>query len=198
MAKKLFRQLITRFVPNEMYTKEGKHLNIFGKFIHDPYLWHLNKYSVSAAFSAGLFAALIPVPFQMLLAAALAIVTKANIPISVALTWVSNPFTTPALLYISYKIGTFILRIPPHEFKFELSTEWLITEFHNYGMPILLGCFLFGIIFAIVGNISVRLVWRIFTIRAWRKRVLLRKRKLAKKNKAKNNPFKHKNKPPKN
>ena len=104
MAKKLFQKWLKRFVPNTKEIKEHKHLKIFGKFIQNPNLWHFNRYSVSTAFSTGLFAALMPVPFQMLLGAALAILVRANIPISVALAWVSNPITTPPLLYLQYKI----------------------------------------------------------------------------------------------
>jgi uncharacterized protein (DUF2062 family) len=180
MSKKLFRKLIKRYVPDVMKTNDGKHLSIFGKFLHDPNLWHLNRYSVSTAFSVGLFAALIPVPFQMLLAASLAIIARGNIPISVALAWVSNPFTTPIFLFIAYHIGSFIFRMPPHHFKFEMTAEWFLKEFQDYGTPIILGCFVLGIICAIIGNIVVRIIWRISVIAAWKQRVLRRKRRMKK------------------
>lgn len=182
MTKKLIKKFIHRFIPNPNELKEHKHLKIFGNIIHDPNLWHLNRYSVSTAFGVGLFAALIPVPFQMLLAAALAIMTRGNLLIAMALAWVSNPFTTPALLYLSYKIGAFILDLPPQHFHIEFTFEWLIEEFNTVGAAILLGCFISGILFGILGNIAIRLIWRFSVTMAWRKRLerLKRARRLKK------------------
>ncbi len=187
MSKKLFKKLINRFIPNIKEIKEDKHLNLLGKFIHDPNLWHLNRYSVSTAFSTGLFAALIPVPFQMLLAACLSIIFRANIPISAALAWVSNPITTPPLLYLEYKIGAFVLGLPPQKFEIELSYEWLLDKFHTFGAPLLLGCLITAVLFAIIGNIVVRIIWRISVTSAWAKRVrrIKARKKLYKKRKQK-------------
>ncbi|MGD9591170.1 MAG: DUF2062 domain-containing protein [Candidatus Berkiella sp.] len=170
MAKKLFKRLIKKYIPDITAFKD-KELKMLGKFINDPNLWHLNRYSVSTAFSTGLFAALIPVPFQMLLAAVLSIIFRGNILIAAALAWVSNPITTPPLLYLEYKIGTFLLGMKPHPFQFEASWEWLKTEFNTIGAPILVGCLITAIIFAILGNIIVRILWRISVASAWKKRV---------------------------
>ncbi|MBS0289447.1 MAG: DUF2062 domain-containing protein [Proteobacteria bacterium] len=171
MSKKLIQKLIKRFIPNFHELRKDKNLQLFHKFLHDPNLWHLNRYSVATAFSTGLFAALIPVPFQMLLAAALAIFARANILISMALAWVSNPFTTPPLLYLEYKIGSFLLGMPAHHFTFEPTYEWIKEQFHVIGTPLLLGCFVLAIVFAILGNLLVRIIWRISVIIAWKKRI---------------------------
>lgn len=171
MTKKLFKKFIHRFIPNPDELKEHKHLKIFGKIIHDPNLWHLNRYSVSTAFSVGLFAALIPIPFQMALAAGLAIIARGNLLISMALAWVSNPITTPVLLYLSYRIGAFALNQPPRSFHVEYSFEWLLREFHSVGGAILLGCFITGILFAIIGNLMIRLIWRYSVNQAWKERI---------------------------
>jgi len=76
MAKKF----IKRYLPDPKKIRNNKNLKIFGKLINDPNLWHLNRYSVSAAFSVGLFIAFVPVPFQMALAAAIAILVRSNLP----------------------------------------------------------------------------------------------------------------------
>ncbi len=64
------------------------------KYFHHRSLWRINCDSVSRGVAIGLFAAAIPLmPFQMVIAAFLAIIIRANLPISVAVSWISNPFT---------------------------------------------------------------------------------------------------------
>ncbi len=156
----------------------------FGAALHNPNLWHLNRFSVSWAVSVGLFMAYVPVPFQMLLAAAVAIGIGCNLPIAVALVWVSNPVTMPPLFYAAYVVGTWILGIRTGNPEFELTWNWLLTQLGGIWQPFLLGCFIFGLSLAILGNISVRLLWRIQVSQAWEKRKSRRmEKKLARKRK---------------
>ena len=78
MAKKLIR----RYLPDAHKIRDHKHLRLFGTLLHDPNLWHLNRRSVAGAFAVGLFMAFVPMPFQMIPAAALAILLRVNLPIS--------------------------------------------------------------------------------------------------------------------
>lgn len=173
MAKKLLK----RYLPKTKTIKEHKHLQIFGTLLHDPNLWHLNRYSVATAFSVGLFWAFVPTPFQMVFAAACAIVVRANLPISAALVWVSNPVTMPPLFYFAYKLGAAILGTQPGKFNFELSFEWLLTGLGAIWQPFLLGCFVCGSTLALLGNLFIRVLWRYSVSRDWHIRRLKRKDK---------------------
>ena len=79
------RHLIKRYMPDPNSIREHKSLRFLGSLLHDPNLWHLNRHSVARAMGIGLFAALMPMPLQMLLAAVLAIWVRANMPIAVSL-----------------------------------------------------------------------------------------------------------------
>jgi len=147
-------------MPNPRKIREHKHLQIFGALLHSPNLWHLNRRSVPGAFAVGLFVAFVPVPFQMVLAAAAAIAFSVNLPISVALVWISNPVTMPPLFFSAYLLGAEILGTEPTEMHFELSWEWLTTGLSAIWQPFLLGCFLAGSILAIIGYCAIRLLWR--------------------------------------
>lgn len=157
MSRKLFRKLI----PDKKKFAENKYLRLFGPVILEPQLWHLHRKNVAKAFSIGLFCAFLPIPFQMLVAAFLAIYLRANLPISVALVWVSNPLTIPPLFYFAYKLGSWILQMPVKEFHFVLSWDWLMSQIGIIWMPLLLGSLICGVVLAVLGNIAVRVIWRV-------------------------------------
>lgn len=171
------KKLIKRYLPDHKSLKEHKHLKHFGELLHDPNIWHLNRRSVSGAFVVGLFCAWIPVPFQMLLAAAGAIMFRVNLPASVALVWVTNPLTMPPMFYFAYKLGAWVLNEPTHAFNFEPSFEWLMAELGLIWQPFLLGCFILSIISAVVGFITMRLFWRFHVFQYIKRRRLRRKRR---------------------
>jgi len=164
------KDFIKRYLPEPHKIKDHKHLRIFGDLIHNQNLWHLNRTSVPIAMSVGLFSALIPIPFQMILAAFLAILFHANLPLSVVLVWLTNPITMPPIFYFTYKIGALLLQIPPRPFHIELSWEWISTQLGLIWQPLLLGSFLCAVIAAVLGNILVRIVWRVSVARRWRSR----------------------------
>ena len=106
------KKFIKRHAPDKEAIRDHKYMRIFGKLLYDPNLWHLNRRSVSGAFAVGLFWAFIPIPFQMVTAAATAIPARVNLPISVALVWITNPITMPPMFYSTYRVGTWILDEP--------------------------------------------------------------------------------------
>lgn len=158
-------------MPDYEKIRNSKQLNkVFGTLLHDPNLLHLNRRSVSMAFFVGLFMAFVPLPSQMIMAAAAAIIIRCNLPISVGLVWVSNPITIPPIFYFAYKVGAWILGSPEREFSFDLSWEWLGSELSVIWEPFLLGCAICGIFFGALGYIVIRLLWRLHIISAIKER----------------------------
>ncbi len=185
-------------MPDPEMIKRHKSLQFLERWIHDPNLFHLNRYSVSVAFLVGLFAAMIPLPAQMLIAGALAIWWRANLPISVALVWLSNPVTMPPIVFVSYKIGSWLLGRDAnhvHERTFsqwmhqsdqicdqlalwDCSGAWLHWLFggfdqlwHPFLKPFLLGSVITGVLSGIIGFIVVRILWRVQVTLRWRARL---------------------------
>jgi len=165
-------------MPNAQSIRENRYLRVFGHLLLEPNLWHLNRRSASGAFAIGLFCAFIPIPFQMVVSAGFAILFRVNIPISVATVWFSNPITMPPLFYFAYWIGTLVLGVELGGFDVELSFEWLSNGLLRIWKPFLLGCFIVGTVSAILGYISVRLLWRLHIVnRIEERREQRRKRK---------------------
>ena len=64
--------------------------------------------TVSIGLSIGLFCSMLPMPFQMFLAAAFCFIGRGNIPIAAAACWISNPITTGPLITLQLKMGAII------------------------------------------------------------------------------------------
>lgn len=166
MAKKFFQ----RFMPDPHRMRNHKHLQFFGKLLHNPNLWHLNRRSVTGAVAVGLFMAFVPLPSQMVPAAALAIVFHVNLPIAVAMTWVTNPFTSVPFAYFAYKMGSFMLGRPPQNIEFHLTWDWLMAQLHWIWQPLLLGSFAVAAVAGVLGYALAQLLWRFHVVRDWNKR----------------------------
>ena len=160
------RRLFKRIIPEHDAIRENKYLQIFGRLHLDPNLWHLNRYSVANAFSVGLFTMFMPIPFQMVMAALLAILLRCNLPISVALVWITNPVTAMPMMFFAYQMGSYLMGITPD--ATHADTIW--QQFGHIWQPLLFGLFICGIISAIVGNLAVRLIWRLAVASRWRMR----------------------------
>lgn len=149
---------LKRITPDRAKVSQHKHLRVFGRLLHDPNLWHLNRHSASGAVAVGLFVMYAPPLGQMFVAAAIAIALRVNLPISVALVWITNPVTIPPMYYFAYLIGARILGKPIDAFHV---TFWL--DWHNWldilG-PLSLGCFVCGIGCSVIGYLAVQAIWR--------------------------------------
>ncbi|MDO6524732.1 DUF2062 domain-containing protein [Motilimonas sp. 1_MG-2023] len=159
------KKLIKRYTPNPETLKNHKHLKIFGDLLHDANLWHLNRRSAAGAFAVGLFMCWIPLPSQMIMAAGLAILFRVNLPLSVALVWISNPITMPPMFYFAYLIGAYCLQQPIQHWQFELSWQWLMEILNTIGPALLLGCGLLAVISAALGYLGIHWLWRLSVIR---------------------------------
>ena len=154
------RKFFQRFLPTPRTIKENKTLKIFGNWLHQPNLWHLSRRSVAGAFAVGLFFAWMPVPFQMVLAAGTAILIGTNLPISVALVWITNPVTITPMFYFAYIVGTWILGEPVGDFSFELTFDWLLNELSASWKPFLVGCFTLASSSSLIGYLTIQGIWR--------------------------------------
>ena len=166
------RKFIKRFLPNHETIKRQKALKIFGNVLYNPNLWSLNRRSAAGAFAVGLFMAFVPLPSQMIMAAGLAILCSVNLPLSIALVWISNPVTMPVLFYGAYKIGAWVMSTPAQHFHFELSWDFITSQMSTIGPPFLLGCAICAIVSALVGYFGIRALWRYSVVRSWKKRTL--------------------------
>jgi uncharacterized protein len=176
MLKKLFR----KYVPSADEVRANRWIAMFGSTLRHPNLWHLNRDSVAGAVGIGFFAGLVPGPFQMLTAALLAIPLRRNLPVALAMTFYTNPFTIVPLYIAAYGYGSLLLGdglvLPAHEPLVMDWSDWggsldeLVHWCLQLGKPLALGLPALGLTLAAMGYVGVQFAWRANVRRRWRVR----------------------------
>ena len=164
------RSFFKRFLPEPHRIRDHKQLRYFGDFLHDPNLWSLKRRSAAGGISIGLFCAFIPLPVHMIVAAAVAILFRVNLPLAVVLTWITNPLTFAPVFYFAYHLGSWLLRVPVQNIAFEFSVHWLQEIFVHIWQPLLLGCLILAMVSSLTGYFVTSLLWRILLLRKWASR----------------------------
>jgi uncharacterized protein (DUF2062 family) len=145
-------------------------LRIFGRLLHQPNLWHLNRRSVSRAMLVGLFWTVFPMPFRMIPGVACAILARANLGLSLVLIWLTNPLTFPPVLYACYLFGRLLLNQPSGGASFEWSWRSVSQHLGEIWKPLYVGAITVGVILALLGYFATDLLWRWHAGARWRRR----------------------------
>ncbi|MFN3234113.1 MAG: DUF2062 domain-containing protein [Gammaproteobacteria bacterium] len=161
-------KFLKKYLPDHKSINQKPFMKFFGRALHQPNLWRLNRASVSRAIGIGLFCAFIPIPPQIVLSSICAIIFNSNLPLTFIVSLLTNPLTAAPLFYFAYKVGSFLLEIQPT--PFDGTIGWFSNNFSNIAMPFLLGCFVVGAISGALGYVLVRIVWYLSTVIRWRRR----------------------------
>ena len=95
----------------------------------------------------------------MLLAAPVAVRVSANLPLSIALVWITNPITMAPIYYGCYKLGAWLLGVQI-ESDFVVSPEYIWQVFDTIWQPFLLGCLIVSTLSSIIGDFGIQLIYR--------------------------------------
>ncbi|QEA40170.1 DUF2062 domain-containing protein [Pistricoccus aurantiacus] len=164
------RRFLQRYLPHPDALRRKSSLRFMGRLIGDTSLWMLSRRSVANACMVGLFSALLPIPFQMMVSALGAWLLRCNLPLCMALVWITNPLTMPLIFYMNYRLGAWTLGNPVREVPDQLSTEWLVSQMQHILPPLLLGSLMAAVSIGLIANLLVRLIWRWQVARSWKRR----------------------------
>jgi uncharacterized protein (DUF2062 family) len=152
------KRWLQKYIPTRDWIMQQKTLRIFGSWLHDPNLWHLNRRSVAGAAAIGLFSAILPIPGQTVPAALGALLFRCNLPVALALTWISNPLTMGPFLYVQYHLGAWLMHTPP--LKLEFNYDAFSAAFGTIWKPFCVGSIVFGTLLGMIGYLLVHAGWR--------------------------------------
>ncbi len=112
---------------------------------------------VSKAVFIGLFIAFIPMPMQMLAVIAVTPFSKFNVPIALAMCWLSNPFTMPPMYYMEYVTGSFLLGMETT--PVEMTMEWCTNNLGNIFIPLYTGTAFYSVFGSSLAYYLVNYFW---------------------------------------
>lgn len=102
MAKQFFQS----WLPSPEKVSKLKLMRFFGQRTLNPLLWYVNRKSISRAVFIGAFFGLLPIPFHSVLIILVVLLLEVNLPVALALAWLSNPLTLVPILYVGFWLGS--------------------------------------------------------------------------------------------
>ena len=102
---------VRKLVPTRAGLEANRWLRPFARNVLRPELWRFTRRSVPRAIALGFFLGVL-IPFaHSVMAALLAVVVRANVPVAVTATWISNPVTWLVMWPLAYRLGWLLMRM---------------------------------------------------------------------------------------
>ncbi|MEX1045193.1 MAG: DUF2062 domain-containing protein [Chthoniobacterales bacterium] len=152
-------------VPRQRHMRGTWLHRLLGDRLFSPDLWRPSRGTVSLGAAAGLFWAMMPIPFQMLPSGITAYLLRINVPAAITVVWITNPFTWPLILYWQYRLGLLLLGEGVSD---EMTQESLVSMAAGVPGPLLLGCAVTGLILGAAAYVVVNALWGAVAQRWWR------------------------------
>jgi uncharacterized protein (DUF2062 family) len=145
-----------RHLPRRKHIKGTFVHRLFGDRLFESELWHPTRQRFASGMALGAFFALMPpLPFQMVGAGIIAFITRVNVPAALAGTWISNPFTTPFIVYLQYRLGCLMMgREPIH-----IAEGQLLSSLASAPLPYMLGILPSATVLALVSYPLTLIFW---------------------------------------
>ena len=140
-------------------SKHKKLRDFIKKYKIPPEYLSTNRRMISRAVLIGLFIAFIPMPMQMAAVLLFVPFVKFNVPVALAMCWLSNPITMPPMYYMEYLTGSFLLGIKPE--PVQMTLEWFSNNLDNIFIPLYFGTAMYSIFGSLLGYFLVNYLWKL-------------------------------------
>lgn len=175
-----FGRWLAKNAPKREELAEHRWMRPFAGRILRSELWRFTRRSVPRGVAVGLVVGIfLMIPgIQIIGAALLAVPFRANIPVAAAMTFLSNPATTPFILLASIFVGnTLGFRADTAAFYalYESSAsagEWLAWLASSAAPALVCGLLIIAAVAAAIGYVIADVAWRWWQGRKWKKRAL--------------------------
>ena len=162
-----------KYLPTKKHVDNSKLLRPIHHLLVDPNLWHMNRDSVPKAAFIGVFCCFVPIPAQMVLAGLLAIFARANVPLSLAGCWITNPITFAPIFYFCFQLGAWLLNIEMPVREEDMSSwTWIFSQLDRIWWPLLFGSFLCAWVGGLTAMTLANFLYRIHVVQTFKERRL--------------------------
>lgn len=157
---------ITSHIPTRETVHQNRLLRPFAPHLTHSSLWRFTRRSVPRGVALGLFVGFIIPVLHTVIAAILAIPTRANIAVAAVATLVVNPLTIPLMYYAAYRVGSWELHQdsalvnPAAAERFSSELGRILFWIHHASGPIAVGILTLAVAAATIGYFATSLVWR--------------------------------------
>lgn len=104
---------LKQWLPAPETLRANRWLRWMGPVLHHPRLWHFSRKGIALGLALGIFFGLLIPVAQIPVSATVAVLLRANLPMAVASTLVTNPVTFGPVYYGAYRLGKKVLGEPP-------------------------------------------------------------------------------------
>lgn len=106
------KQRIKAWLPKPESIRNNRWLRWMGPLLSQQRLWHFSRKGIAMGVAVGVFFGLLLPVAQIPVSAAVAVLLRANLPMAVASTLVTNPVTFGPVYYGAYRLGKAVLGEP--------------------------------------------------------------------------------------
>lgn len=182
-------KIVRRVLPSAAALAKMPGLGWLGRYLKNrPWLWVANRRRVALGAALGLALGVVPVPGQMFIAGAAAVLLRANVAAAVAATWLTNPFTLVPIWALAIWLGKLVLpgsrlqNAPVRRLELAWAhpdTWWPAVSAWcaSLGKPLLVGLPLTGVVLGAALYAAVHVGW--WTVVVLERRRRLRRRTVA-------------------
>lgn len=169
----MINKSVKRYLPSPDKVAQNRWLRWLGPTLTHPCLWQANRRSIALGLSIGLFMGLLIPLAQIPFAAILAVVFRANLPMAMASTLVTNPFTFAPVYFAAYKLGDFVLSMGDTSLSDAaidarlasvtadaVSMSWF-DQISSIGAPLFTGLAIIASVTAVLAYFVVSFLWRL-------------------------------------
>ncbi|HZU63714.1 MAG TPA: DUF2062 domain-containing protein [Novosphingobium sp.] len=172
------KRLLAHAVPTREKLESNRWLRPFAHLVLRPGLWRFNRRSVPRGVALGLFVGIL-IPFaHSFVAALVAVAVRANIPVAVATTLLSNPATWVLIFPVAYKVGKFLLHAdaamsgqPVSSLMSAGDHTEMLHRLTGKGLALAYGLLVEATVVAALGYVLTSVIWRCIVTRRRRRRL---------------------------
>jgi len=165
------RQWIRQRLPTEDTLRAHPGLRWLRPLLRRPWLWQLSRRRVALGAGIGVFFGFLTPVAQIAGASLAAVVLRANLPVAVVSTLVSNPLTYAPIFVLAYRTGEALLGVPVVPAEADALEEtleaagisisnWVATA-RSIGKPLFVGLAVFACVGGVLAWASVYLLWTV-------------------------------------